>query len=133
MLFDIITPAAYAQEAAATAAMAAPSPISGLLPLIFIFAVFYFLLIRPQQKKMKQHQAMIAAITRGDQVVTGGGIHGKVTKVEEGGKLRIQIAEGVEVLVEQSTVSQVAAKPGAEDKVQLAKSEKKSKAANDNK
>lgn len=135
MLFDLIIPAAYAQDAAAAAAAAAPSPLSGMLPLVFIFGVFYLLLIRPQQKKMKLHQAMIAAVKRGDEVITGGGIHGKITKVEEGGLLKVQIAEGVEVTVDQSTVSTVLTKPDATEAAKKAddKVVKKSKVANDNK
>lgn len=122
---------AHAQDAAA--ASAPPSPLSGMIPLILIFVVFYFLLIRPQQKKYKQHQEMVSNVKRGDDVVTGGGIHGKVTKVEEGSTVMVQIAEGIEVKVEKSTISTVIAKPGAEAALPKAeKSAKKKKAANDN-
>lgn len=84
------------------------------LPLIAIFAIMYFLLIRPQQKKVKEHQAMVAALRRGDQIVTQGGLIGKVTKVKEdgatGGELEVEIANGVNVRVVRSTVSQVLSK-----------------------
>ena len=82
--------------------------IAQFLPLILIFAIMYFLLIRPQQKKMKQHQAMVEAVRRGDQVVTQGGLIGKVSKVKEGdNEIEVEIAEGVKVRVVKSTVAQV--------------------------
>ena len=84
--------------------------IEALLPLVLIFVVFYFLLIRPQQKKMKQHKEMLGAIRRGDKVVTGGGIIGAVTKVANDGELTVEIAEGVRVRVRQSLVSTVLSK-----------------------
>lgn len=77
------------------------------LPLILIFAIMYFLLIRPQQKKTKEHQAMIGALRRGDQVITQGGIIGKVAKVREDGEIEVEISEGVKVRVVKSTVAQV--------------------------
>lgn len=78
-----------------------------LIPLILIFAIMYFLLIRPQQKKAKEHQAMVKALRRGDQVVTQGGLIGKVAKVKEENELEVEIAEGVKVRVVQSTITQV--------------------------
>jgi preprotein translocase subunit YajC len=82
--------------------------IAQFLPLILIFAIMYFLLIRPQQKKMKEHQAMVEAVRRGDQVVTQGGLIGKVAKVKEGdNEIEVEIAEGVKVRVVKSTVAQV--------------------------
>ncbi|WP_298836505.1 preprotein translocase subunit YajC [uncultured Roseobacter sp.] len=80
------------------------------VPLILIFAIMYFLLIRPQQKKVKEHQAMVAALRRGDQVVTQGGIVGKVAKVKEDGELEIEIADGVKVRVIQHTIASVVSK-----------------------
>jgi preprotein translocase subunit YajC len=80
------------------------------IPLILIFAIMWFLLIRPQQKKLKEHQAMVAALRRGDQVVTQGGIIGKVTKAKEGDEVEIEIAEGVKVRVVRNTVAQVLSK-----------------------
>ena len=80
------------------------------LPLILIFAIMYFLLIRPQQKKVKEHQAMVAALRRGDQVITQGGIIGKVTKVKEDGEVEIEIAENVRVRVVKSTIATVMSK-----------------------
>ena len=81
--------------------------IAQFLPLILIFGIMYFLLIRPQQKKVKEHQAMVEALRRGDQVVTQGGLIGKVSKVKEDGELEVEIAEGVKVRVVKTTIAQV--------------------------
>ena len=80
------------------------------IPLILIFAIMYFLLIRPQQKKMKQHQSMVEALRRGDRIVTQGGIVGKVTKVKEGDEIEVEIAPEVKVSVVKQTISQVRSK-----------------------
>ena len=101
-----VTPA-YAQAAGGGPA---GFDLFSLLPLILIFVVFWFLLIRPQQKKMKQHREMIAAIRRGDRVLTGGGIIGTVSKVLNDSELQVEISEGVRVKVMRSTVSEVLAK-----------------------
>lgn len=77
------------------------------IPLILIFAIMYFLLIRPQQKKVKEHQAMVSALRRGDQIITQGGILAKVTKVKDDGEVEVEIASGVNVRVVQSTIAQV--------------------------
>ena len=77
---------------------------------IAIFAIFYFLLIRPQQKKLKEHQAMVAALRRGDQVITQGGLVGKVTKVRDDGEVEVEIAQGVNVRVIQHTIQGVKSK-----------------------
>ncbi|SDO70747.1 preprotein translocase subunit YajC [Lutimaribacter pacificus] len=77
------------------------------IPLILIFVIMYFLLIRPQQKKMKDHQQMVAALRRGDQVVTQGGLIGKVSKVKDDNEIEVELAEGVRVRVVKSTVAQV--------------------------
>lgn len=82
--------------------------IESIIPLILIFGIMYFLLIRPQQKKMKEHQAMVAALRRGDRVITQGGIKGKVTKVKEGeNEVDVEIASGVTIKVVQSTIATV--------------------------
>jgi preprotein translocase subunit YajC len=80
------------------------------VPLILIFAIMYFLLIRPQQKKMKDHQNMVAALRRGDQVVTQGGVIGKVVKVKDEKEIEVEIADGVKVRVVKATVTQVLSK-----------------------
>ena len=84
--------------------------IAQFLPLILIFAIMYFLLIRPQQKKVKEHQAMIEAVRRGDQVITQGGIVGKITKVKDDGEVEVEIADGVKVRIIKSTLAQVLSK-----------------------
>ena len=81
-----------------------------ILPLVLIFVVFYFLLIRPQQKKMKQHKVTLASIRRGDKVVTGGGIIGVVTKVDDDDQVTIEIAKEVKVKVRRELINTVIAK-----------------------
>lgn len=76
-------------------------------PLILIFVVFYFLLIRPQQKKMKAHREMLSAVRRGDRVVTGGGMIGQIVKVISDNEVDVQIAEGVKVRMVKSTITDV--------------------------
>ncbi len=98
-----VTPA-YAQAAGGGSAF------TSFIPLILIFAIMYFLLIRPQQKKAKDHKAMVAAVRRGDQVVTQGGIIGKVTKVRDEQEIDVEIAKGVKVRVVKSTLAQVISK-----------------------
>jgi preprotein translocase subunit YajC len=81
------------------------------LPLVLIFVVFYFLLIRPQQRKAKDQRTMLDALRRGDRVVTGGGIIGTVARVENPEEVTVDIADGVRVRVLRSTISSVVAKP----------------------
>ncbi|MBF9051283.1 preprotein translocase subunit YajC [Roseobacter sp. HKCCD9010] len=80
------------------------------LPLILIFVIMYFLLIRPQQKKVKEHKAMVDALRRGDQVITQGGLYAKVTKVKDDAEVEVEIAEGVKVRVARPTIVQVVSK-----------------------
>ncbi len=80
------------------------------VPLILIFVIMYFLLIRPQQKKLKEHKAMVEALRRGDQVVTQGGLIGKVAKVKDNDEIEVELAEGVKVRVVRSTIAQVLSK-----------------------
>ena len=84
--------------------------IAGFFPIILIFGIMYFLLIRPQQKKVKEHKAMVAALRRGDQVITQGGLVGKVTKVKEDDEIEVEIATGVKVRVIKTTVVNVLSK-----------------------
>ena len=97
---------AFAQAATGGAA----SAITSFVPLILIFGIMYFLLIRPQQKKLKDHRKMVEALRRGDQVVTQGGILGKVTSVGEGTDVEVEIATGVKVRVLRHTIAQVVSK-----------------------
>jgi preprotein translocase subunit YajC len=105
-----------------------------LIPTMLIIGIMYFLMIRPQQKRLKEHQAMVAAIRRGDTIVTSGGIIGKVAKVEDQ-ELQVEIAEGVKIKILRSTVSEVRGKgegatasPKAKDKD---KDKEKDKAASE--
>jgi|TARA_Y100001935_G_C17249460_1_gene480179 preprotein translocase subunit YajC len=84
--------------------------IGQFIPLILIFVIFYFLLIRPQQKRIKEHKAMVEALARGDNVVTAGGIVGKVARIIDGDKAEIQISDNVTIQVIKSTISQVLSK-----------------------
>lgn len=101
---------AYAQ-----AAGGAPAgfDLISLMPLVLIFVVFYFLLIRPQQKKMKAHRELIGALKRGDKVLTAGGIIGTVVKVEEDDTLLVEIAKDIRVRVARGTISELLNKPPA--------------------
>lgn len=94
---------AFAQAATGGGAAA----FTSFVPLILIFGIMYFLLIRPQQKKMKEHKAMVEALRRGDQVLTQGGIIGKVTHVNEDNTVVVEIADGVKVKVVKQTIAQV--------------------------
>ena len=98
--------------------------LEAMIPLVLIFAVFYFLLIRPQQKKAKQHREMLGAVRRGDKVITGGGIFGTVTKVVNDVEVVVQIADAVKVRVARGTIAEVLTKP------EPARVEKKSKSDN---
>jgi preprotein translocase subunit YajC len=100
--------AAYAQG---TGIFDNQSTLIQFLPLVLIFVVFYFLLIRPQQRKAKDHKTMLDALRRGDRVVTGGGIIGTVARVENPEEVTVDIADGVRVRVLRSTISSVLAKP----------------------
>ena len=100
---------AFAQTAPAAAASGGSdimSSLTGMLPLVLMFVVLYFVMIRPQMKRQKEHRAMIEAIAKGDEVATSGGIVGRVTRLSEG-FLHIDIANGVEVQLQRSAVVQV--------------------------
>ena len=92
---------AYAQAAAQQ-----PSMLASFIPLILIFLIFYFLLIRPQQKKQKEHKVLLDSIQRGDEILSSGGILGKVIKVDND-KLTVEISKGVNVSIIRSTVADV--------------------------
>ncbi len=92
---------AYAQAAAQQ-----PSMLASFIPLILIFLIFYFLLIRPQQKKQKEHKILLDSIKKGDEILSSGGILGKVIKVDDD-KLTVEISKGVNVSIIRSTVADV--------------------------
>jgi preprotein translocase subunit YajC len=105
----LISPA-YAQAGGAPAGF----DLISLMPLVLIFVVFYFLLIRPQHRKMKSHREMIGSVKRGDKVLTAGGIIGTVVKLEESDDvLLVEIAKDIRVRVARSTISDVLNKPQA--------------------
>ena len=87
------------------------SGFAQFVPLILIFVIFYFFLIRPQQKKVKEHKLMVADLKRGDEVITSGGIVGKIERVLGDDKLDILISENVTIQVVQSTVQSLLSKP----------------------
>lgn len=96
-------------------AQAAGAPAGGILngmlvPMVLVFAIMYFFMIRPQQKKMKEHQTMLGALRKGDQIVTQGGVIGKITKVKDDTEVEVEIASGVKVRVVRSTIVNVMGK-----------------------
>ena len=97
---------AYAQTAPAAAGGDMQSSFMSLLPLVLMFVVLYFVMIRPQMKRQKEHRAMVEALAKGDEVATSGGLLGKVTKLGDA-YLGVEIAPGVEVQVQRSAVIQV--------------------------
>jgi preprotein translocase subunit YajC len=98
---------AFAQTAPAAAAEGGmQSSLMSMLPLVLMFVVLYFVMIRPQMKKSKEHRAMIDALAKGDEVATGGGILGKVTKLGDS-YLGLEVASGVEIQIQRSAVVQV--------------------------
>ena len=90
---------------------AAPSPIFQFLPLIFLFVIFYFLLIRPQQQKQKQHALMLGSLEKNDEVITSGGVHATVVSVGEK-TATLRIAENVKIEIEKGSIAQVVKKTG---------------------
>src|SRR5215470_15177337 len=99
---------AYAQTpGAGDGAFGMGGGLMQFLPIVAIFVIFYFLLLRPQQRKAKEHKALLASVRRGDRVVTGGGILGLVTKVIDEHYVQVEIAEGVRVRVMKSTIADI--------------------------
>jgi preprotein translocase subunit YajC len=128
----------FISEAYAQAAGAAPGGadmITSFLPLVLIFVVFWFLMIRPQQKRMKEHRALVAAAKKGDKVVTNGGILGTITKAVDGeNDVEVEIATGVKVRVLRSAIQDVLNRPltpGKGGKAVEAKGEAKADAKNE--
>ena len=102
MLDFVFTPA-YAQGAASSTT---GSDLMAFLPLVAMFAIFYFLLIRPQQKKAKEHKAMLEALKKGDEVVTAGGVVGKISKLGEQ-YATVEVATGIEMTIQRSAIAQL--------------------------
>lgn len=99
---------AFAQAAGGAAQQ--PGLLEGFLPIILILVVFWFLILRPQNKKMKEHREMVNNVARGDTVVTAGGLIGKVSKVKDDNEVEVELADGVRVRVVKSTLSDVRGK-----------------------
>ncbi|QIL71196.1 preprotein translocase subunit YajC [Diaphorobacter sp. HDW4B] len=97
---------AFAQTAPAAAEGGLMGSLTGMLPLVLMFVVLYFIMIRPQMKRQKEHRAMIDALAKGDEIVTSGGLLGKVSRMGEG-FVHLEVAEGVEVQIQRSAVAQV--------------------------
>ena len=93
--------------------------IGAFLPLILIFGVFYILLIRPQQKKVKQHREMLNNLRRGDKIITSGGIIGTINKVADNRELQVQVSENVEIKIAPGMVADLYASPEIEKKQQV--------------
>ncbi len=119
---SFISPA-YAQATGGAGA----GGLEAMFPLLLIFVVFYFLLIRPQQKKAKAHKAMLEAVRRGDKVVTGGGVIGTVNKVIDENEISVEIADGVKVRVQRGLLATVLSKTEPVDEVKKVKKVKKGK------
>ncbi len=95
----------FISDAVAQAAGAdAPSTLQGLLPMVALFVIFYFLLIRPQQKRQKEHKNMVSGLAKGDEVVTMGGVLGKITEIDEN-FITLEVAKGVEIRVQRQSVN----------------------------
>ncbi len=120
---------AFAQAAETSAQQG--SVFGTVIQLALIFLIFYLLLIRPQQKKIKQHEALLNAIKKGDQVITGGGIFAKVVKADDPLELTIEIAPGLEVRASRGSIRDVIVPENAAEKIK--KTPKKTSAANSNK
>jgi len=124
---------AYAQATAPAAG--ATDMLTSFLPLVLIFVVFWFLMIRPQQKRMKEHRALVSAAKKGDKVVTNGGILGVITKAVDGeNDVEVEIASGVKVRVLRSAIQDVLKRTlpaGKGGKTVESKAEAKSEGAND--
>ena len=97
---------AFAQTAPAAAEGGMQSSLMSMLPLVLMFVVLYFVMIRPQMKKQKEHRAMMEALSKGDEVVTVGGVLGKIAKLNEN-NLNLEVANGVEIQLQRSAVVQV--------------------------
>lgn len=123
---SIAAAAAFITPAFAEAGAPEGGGFGSLIPLVLIMVIFYFLLIRPQQKKVKEHSNTVNALKKGDKVLTGGGIFATVTDVQQD-SLTVKIAEGVTIKVKKDTIAGTVEKPAAEEKP--VKEKKKKKAA----
>lgn len=127
----MFTTPAYAQ--APGGGMGGMELLVQIVPFIIVFAILYFLIIRPQQQRVKNHQAMVAGVRRGDTVITSGGIIGKVAKVLEDDEVLVEVADGVRLRVVKSSLSEVRGKtdPAAAPQVEAPAKKTSKPAAND--
>jgi len=109
-LAQAAAPGAPAGSPAGAPAMPAPNPVTAIFPFILIAIIFYFLIIRPQQKRLKEHQALVSAVKTGDEIVTNSGIHGIVANVKEA-TLIVKVADNVKIEFDKTAVAKVE-KPG---------------------
>lgn len=119
-----ITNAAASSPTAAAPSAGGFDPIQ-FMPMILIFVVMYFLLIRPQQKKAKEHQSTIAGLRKGDRVITSGGIIGVIHKVDNDNEVTVEIADGVNVRILRATISSIITKPEPVNTASIDASQKK--------
>jgi preprotein translocase subunit YajC len=124
---------AYAQGTGLSGLFDNQSALIQFLPLVLIFVVFYFLLIRPQQRKARDHRTTLDALRRGDRVVTGGGIIGTVVRVDTPDEVVVDIADGVRVRVVRSTITSVVSKPDPAAAREAAKQKEQARAKVDTK
>jgi preprotein translocase subunit YajC len=124
---------AYAQGTGLSGLFDNQSALIQFLPLVLIFVVFYFLLIRPQQRKAREHRTTLDALRRGDRVVTGGGIIGTVVRVDSPEEVVVDIADGVRVRIVRSTITSVLAKPDPAAAREAAKQKEQARAKVDTK
>lgn len=124
---------AYAQGTGLSGLFDNQSALIQFLPLVLIFVVFYFLLIRPQQRKARDHRTTLDALRRGDRVVTGGGIIGTVVRVDSPNEVVVDIADGVRVRVVRSTITSVVSKPDPAAAREAAKQKEQARAKVDTK
>jgi preprotein translocase subunit YajC len=124
---------AYAQGTGLSGLFDNQSALIQFLPLVLIFVVFYFLLIRPQQRKARDHRTTLDALRRGDRVVTGGGIIGTVVRVDSPDEVVVDIADGVRVRVVRGTITSVVAKPDPAAAREAAKQKEQARAKVDTK
>ena len=124
---------AYAQGTGLSGLFDNQSALIQFLPLVLIFVVFYFLLIRPQQRKARDHRTTLDALRRGDRVVTGGGIIGTVVRVDSPDEVVVDIADGVRVRVVRTTITSVVAKPDPAAAREAAKQKEQARAKVDTK
>ena len=105
---NVFISSAFAQTAPAASATGGGmmSSLTGMLPLVLMFVVLYFIMIRPQMKKQKEHRLMIEAVAKGDEIATAGGLIGRITKLSEG-SVSMEVAPGVEVQLQRSAIAQV--------------------------